>query len=192
MIISTGIRPEDRQQIAALYWQAFGAKLGRVMHPERKALRFVEAVLDPEHAICAHDHGGALLGVAGFKTFEGALVGGTFRDLAIQYGWVGASWRAALLSLLERDTENQRFLMDGIFVDTTARGQGVGTALLKAIIAEGRRRGYAEVRLDVIDTNPRARALYERFGFEAQGTQRLGPLRHLFGFSAATTMTFRV
>jgi ribosomal protein S18 acetylase RimI-like enzyme len=192
MIISTGIRPEDRHQIATLYWQAFGAKLGRVMHPERKALRFVEAVLDPEHAICAHDHGGILLGVAGFKTFEGALVGGTFRDLAIQYGWVGASWRAALLSLLERDTENQRFLMDGIFVDPTARGQGVGTALLKAIIAEGRRRGYAEVRLDVINTNPRARALYERFGFKAQATQNLGPLRHLFGFSAATTMTFRV
>ena len=192
MIISTGIRPDDRLKIAMLYWQAFGPKLGRVMRPEHKALRFVEAVLDPEHAICAHDHGGILLGVAGFKTFEGALVGGTFRDLAIHYDWVGASWRAALLSLLERDTENQRFLMDGIFVDSNARGQGVVTALLKAIITEGRRRGYAEVRLDVIDTNPRARALYERFGFKAQGTQNLGPLRHLFGFSAATTMTYKI
>ncbi len=188
MIISNGIAPADRAQVAALYWEAFGAKLGRVMHPEHKALAFIEQVLDPSHAICAHDADGTLLGVAGFKTFEGALVGGTFRDLAKHYGWIGATWRAVFLSLLERDTENKRFLMDGIFVGADARGQGVGSALLRAIIAEGRRRGFAEVRLDVIDTNPRARALYERMGFVAYDTQQLGPLRHLFGFSAATTM----
>ena len=49
-------------------------------------------------------------------------------------------------------------------------------------------RGYAEVRLDVIDNNPRARTLYERRGFVAGDTQYLGPLKYLFGFSAATTM----
>lgn len=192
MIISNGIAPGDRHQVTALYWQAFGAKLGRIMRPENKALAFIEDVLDSDHAICAHDVNGLLLGVVGFKTFEGALVDGTFRDLAQHYGWVGATWRALLLSLLERDTENNRFLMDGIFVDADARGQGVGSALLRAIIAEGRRRGYAELRLDVIDTNPRARALYERMEFVAQETQKLGPLRHLFGFSAAITMVRKI
>jgi len=78
--------------------------------------------------------------------------------------------------------------MDGIFVAPAARGHGVGTALLDATIAEARTRGYAEVRLDVIDSNPRARALYERVGFVAKDTQQLGPLRHIFGFKSATTM----
>lgn len=192
MILSTGISQANRSTVAALYWEAFGAKLGRVMHPEQKAIRFIENVLDGDHAICAHDTNGVLLGVAGFKTVEGALVGGTFRDLAASYGWIGASWRAVLLSLLERDTDNKRFLMDGIFVDANARGKGVGSALLKAVIAEAQRRGYAQVRLDVIDTNPRARALYERMGFVAQDTQQLGLLRYIFGFSAATTMVFTV
>ncbi|WP_458791508.1 GNAT family N-acetyltransferase [Yoonia sp. MH D7] len=192
MILTNGIAPEDRAKVAALYWEAFGTKLGRVMRPEWKARAFIEQVLDTDHAICAHDTHGTLLGVAGFKTYEGALVDGTLRELAQHYGWVGATWRIALLSLLERDTENKRFLMDGIFVDEAARGKGVGSALLRAIIAEGRRRGYAEVRLDVIDTNPRARALYERMGFVAKDTHSLGPLRHLFGFSAATTMVREV
>ena len=71
-----------------------------------------------------------------------------------------------------------------------ARGQGVGSALLKAIIAEARRRGYHHVRLDVIDTNSRARALYERIGFVASDTHQLGPLRHVFGFRATTTMVY--
>jgi ribosomal protein S18 acetylase RimI-like enzyme len=44
------------------------------------------------------------------------------------------------------------------------------------------------LRLDVIDTNLRARALYERLGFRAVRSESLGPLRHLFGFQTAITM----
>jgi hypothetical protein len=106
MIISKGFALDERSQIAALYWKAFGAKLGRVMAPEGKALAFVERVLDPTHSICARDADWALRGVAGFKTMDGALVGGTFRDLSQTYGIWGAVWRAGLLQLLERDTEN--------------------------------------------------------------------------------------
>lgn len=192
MITSMGVKPDERRQVAELYWEAFGPKLARVMHPEAKALAFIEQVLDPEHAICAHDNDGTLLGVAGFKTYDGALVDGTFEELSEIYGLFGAIWRAGLLTLLERDTENARFLMDGIFVEKSSRDQGVGTTLLKAIVTEARRRKYNEVRLDVIDTNTRARALYERFGFVAHGTQNLGPLRYVFGFKSATTMIYQV
>jgi len=191
VIIEQGFEAHERAQIAAMYWDAFGQKLGRVMGPSPRALRFIERVLDPTHALCARDDGGTLLGVAGFKTFESALVGGTFGDLRRIYGTWGSLWRAGVLTLLERDTENQRFLMDGIFVSDTARGRGVGTALLDAICDEARTRGYAEVRLDVIDTNPRARALYERQGFVAGEVQRLGVLKHVFGFESATTMIRR-
>lgn len=192
MIITKGFPDSDRARIAALYWEAFGAKLGPTMGPAPKALRFFEAVLYPPHAICARDTDGTLLGVAGFKTHQGALVGGSFRDMARVYGWIGASWRVALLSALERDTENVRFLMDGIFVEPEARGRGVGTLLLQAIANEAAQRGYAEVRLDVIDTNDRARALYERRGFRAVKTNSTGLLRHVFGFRSATTMVLRV
>ncbi len=192
MIIRSGIPPYDRAAVTALYWEAFGAKLGRVMRPEAKARAFIETVLDGSHAICAHDEAGQLLGVVGFKTHEGALVGGTFRDLTHIYGVYGAIWRAGLLSLLERDTENERFLIDGIFVAPHARGQGVGTALLQAIMAEAKTRGYAYVRLDVIDTNPRARALYERSGFVVNDTHYLGPLRLVFGFRSSAMMVCAV
>ncbi len=188
MIITTGIPEINRPEAAALYWEAFGEKLGFVLGPKYRALIFITRVLRSDHGICAHDEDGQLLGVAGFKTAQGALVGGEFRDLRKVYGWVGASIRALLLSALERDTENERFLMDGIFVAEEARGQGVGTALLHAVYAEAKVRGYRQVRLDVIDTNPRARALYLHEGFEEVDTRQIGLLRHIFGFNASTTM----
>lgn len=188
MKISVGIPHSDKAEVAALYWEAFGPKLGFSLGPKYQALRFIGDVLRPDHGICAHDDDGRLLGIAGFKTSEAALVGGGFSDLRRVYGWTSAAVRISLLSALERDTENRRFLMDGLFVAPEARGKGVGTALLDAICDEAKRRGYDEVRLDVIDTNTRAKALYKREGFREVKTRSIGWLRIFFGFRAATTM----
>jgi len=188
MHITTGIPASDFDLAADLYWEAFGEKLGVVMGPRDKGIAFIRRVLDPSHAISAVDDDGTLLGIVGFKTKDSALVGGSFADLQATYGGWGAAWRAGLLHFLERDTENTRFLMDGIFVAPAARGKGVGTALLAAIIDEARARGYPAVRLDVIDSNDRAKALYAREGFIVEKVQELGPLRHIFKFRSATTM----
>jgi ribosomal protein S18 acetylase RimI-like enzyme len=188
MKIVTGIPHGNRDEAAALYWEAFGEKLGFVLGPKYRALRFITSVLRADHGICALDAKGRLLGVAGFKTSQGALVGGDFTDLRRVYGWVGAAVRITILAALERDTENERFLMDGLFVAPEARGMGIGTALLEAVYDEAKRRGYAHVRLDVIDTNARAKALYLHEGFKVTQTQNIGPLRHVFGFRSSTTM----
>ena len=81
-------------------------------------------------------------------------------------------------------------LMDGIFVTQNARGMGLGSALLQAIEAEANQKNCRDVRLDVIDNNPRAHELCEREGFVAGKVQMLGPLKHFFGFSSATEMRF--
>ncbi len=183
-----GLPDRLRAEAADLYWDAFGGKLARVMGPKPKAVAFLRKALREDHVISALSERGALLGLVGFKTHAGSFAGGEWADMREVYGRFGALWRAWLLSLLERDVENERFLLDGICVAEGARGQGVGTLLLKAVCDEARTRGHSGVRLDVIATNPRARALYERFGFVAVKTDHLGPLRHVFGFASSTTM----
>jgi len=188
--IAVGLPLNSKSIAARLFWEAFSAKLGRLMRPEKKALRWLEDVIDPAFAFGAVRSDGTLIGVAGFKTHDGAFVSVTLADMARHYGWFGGTWRGLLLSLLGRETAAAQLLMDGIFVAAVARGLGVGSALLSEIKAAAARRDLAEVRLDVIDSNPRARALYERHGFVAGETSHLGPLRHLFGFRSATTMVF--
>jgi len=51
-------------------------------------------------------------------------------------------------------------------------GQGIGSALLGTLIDEARRRGCAEVFLEVREDNPRARGLYLRRGFAEIGVRR--------------------
>lgn len=186
--IEPSIRDAHIGRAIDYFWNAFGAKLDLALRPAHKARAFLRRVIDPSHSISAVGTDGELLGVAGFKTASGAFVGGGLKDLSSVYGVLGGTWRGLLLHALERDCEGGVLLMDGIFVGENARGKGVGSALLKAIVEEARRRGLGAVRLDVIDTNPRARTLYERHGFKPVDEMRLGLLSPLFGFSAATQM----
>lgn len=182
-----GLPDQHRDAAARLYWEAFGGKLGRVMGPKRLALAYLHRVMRADHVIIA-EHAGRLVGLAGFKSPRGAFADGGWDDLRAIYGRFGAIWRLALLAALTREVDNRRFLVDGICVTRDHRGQGIGEALVEALCSEARQRGYAAIRLEVIDTNVRARALYERLGFRTVKRDELGLLRHAFGFSSAATM----
>jgi ribosomal protein S18 acetylase RimI-like enzyme len=80
--------------------------------------------------------------------------------------------------------------MKRLYVRDAARGQGLGQALIAAIIAAAEARGYGEMRLDSLPSMTAAVALYRRFGFAeipaycfnpVAGTlylaRRLGPVR---------------
>lgn len=186
--IYRGLHSSLRPQAARLYWEAFGGKLGRVLGPDERALRFFQRVIRGDLCFAAVDSGGELVGIAGYKTPAGSFAGGSWQDLTEVYGRWGGRWRGSVLWALGREVDNDRFLIDGICVAPARRSRGIGSMLLAALYQEAAERGYGAVRLDVVQNNLRARALYERQGFRAVRTEELGPLRFLFGFASSTVM----
>jgi len=57
----------------------------------------------------------------------------------------------------------------GMALSQAYRGQGIGTALLKALFDELRKQGIPQVSLSVDPNNEAAVKLYRRFGFEVVG-----------------------
>ena len=55
-------------------------------------------------------------------------------------------------------------------VDGPYCGQGIGSALVSALITSARASGLHQLELEVVRENVRARRLYERFGFTVFGT----------------------
>ena len=62
--------------------------------------------------------------------------------------------------------------INNVAVRESLRGRGLGTALLRHVLAEARRLGAKRATLEVRASNTRARQLYERLGFHVAATRR--------------------
>ncbi|MEU6740044.1 GNAT family N-acetyltransferase [Streptosporangium sandarakinum] len=185
--VRRGVPAGAERRAAELYWAAFGRKLGPALNPPGKAVPFIAAHLNADRAICALLDG-RLIGLAGYQHGGRALTGGSACAVLRAYGHLRGLHRLLLLALFERRPAPGQLVMDGIAVDPDMRGRGVGSLLIEEVTAVAAEQGHREIRLDVVDTNPRARALYERRGFTAVRTEHTPYLRGLLGFGAVTTM----
>ena len=59
-----------------------------------------------------------------------------------------------------------------VYVDDTARGQGLGRRLLDALAAESERRGLYKLTSRIFTTNAASRAVHRAAGFEEVGVKR--------------------
>jgi GNAT superfamily N-acetyltransferase len=60
--------------------------------------------------------------------------------------------------------------LEDLFVDESARGKGLGRALVEASCNQARERGCRRIELDVNDRNHQALALYRSLGFEPKSS----------------------
>nr|WP_047044044.1 GNAT family N-acetyltransferase [Vibrio mexicanus] len=176
--------------MAVIYEEAFGPKFQGAISSKNQRISVLGKCFVPEYSFVAFD-GDKPVGIAGFSDGSGSLTGGIgAKGLIKELGLSRGLWACLVFSLFERKPESGELVMDGIVVDSSARGLGVGSRLLDKIINYAQDKGFKSVRLDVIDSNPRARKLYESKGFVATKTDSFEYLKWLVGFSSATTMHF--
>ena len=61
--ISAGFTDAERSEVARLYWQAFSAKLGKILGPDARTFALFTQIISPEFALIAHHPVGAAIGV---------------------------------------------------------------------------------------------------------------------------------
>lgn len=185
--IALGFESHHRRAAAQLYWDAFGLKLEHAIGPRSSGIPLIERTLEPARAVAAFQ-GDILVGLAGFTLDGRALTDITARDIIREFGLFGSMRRIAWAALLERHPQPDELLMDGIVVRADRRGRGIGTQLLLRMFDLAREHGKRVVRLDVVDTNPAARHLYDKMGFVERETRRVPFLRRVLGVAAVTSM----
>lgn len=186
--IQHGIPETMRPDAVALYEDAFGPKFAVAIPRESDRIDLLSESLNLDFVFGAFSSG-QLVGLAGYKTETGSFTDRmTYQTINKTVGMVRGTWAALVFSLYERSMKSGELLMDGIVVKQSARGRGIGTQLLDAIASFAKQEGFQSIRLDVIDTNPDARRMYERNSFTATKTEHFGYLRWLLGFGASTML----
>lgn len=182
----------NKRQVSKLYENAFGAKFSAAIKNKQQRIQMLAKSFVPEFSFVAQIDD-QIIGLAGFQTPEGSLTGGmTLKGLLSELGIIRGIWAALVFSLFERKAKPEELVMDGIVVDENHRSQGVGGLLLDSILEYAKANDFETVRLDVIDSNPRAKKLYENKGFVATETDYFPYLKWLIGFSGSTTMAYKM
>jgi len=193
VVIEHGLPDGLRDQAVVLFEDAFGEKMRMSVRDRDARMAFMARVYQADHVIIAR-RDDQLLGMAGLRSngppYGRGLVDVSWdprphRDLL---GWAGAMWAVWGLRLSDRTPKGDEIYLDGIAVLAGVRGRGIGTRLLAEVTDIARRHGKSFVRLDVVDTNPRAQALYERVGYRVTKVQSFRWQQRWVGFGAMITM----
>ena len=171
-----------------LYYTGLEVKLGPVFGPLASALDVLPGSIHSTRCLTALSEG-RLAGILGIHDQRGSFLEPSYGRMVRHYGQISGTFRTMLLMLLDHKVPPGDLYLDGIVVDPSLRGQGIGSALLAAFEHLARENGFTTVSLEVIDTNPRARNLYERLGYRQIATNTLGPFSRLFGFRTTWRMT---
>jgi GNAT superfamily N-acetyltransferase len=185
--IRIGLPEHYRRQAAALCYEAFRTKFEPILGAVEHGVAILERGLEPELIATAlvHDR---LVGLVGLEYDERYFFNPKIVTFAREFGWLSGLLRCIIFSPFARHRRAGDLTVGAFAVDAPMRGKGIGTRLMEAVFDWARGRGFHSLSLEVVDTNPAARRLYERLGFAPIKTQQLPyPFRRL-GFSAVTTM----
>jgi ribosomal protein S18 acetylase RimI-like enzyme len=171
-----------------LYYDALKEKLVPVFGPRGNGIAFLSGCLNREKCLVAFAKE-ELVGILGLQDEKGGFLQPSLSKIIKRFGLVSGLYRFGLLVLLEHKIEPGELYLDGVAVLDTQRKKGIGSRLISEFEKIGREKGYDRVTLEVIDTNPRAKALYERLGYKTVRTHAVWPFTRVFGFSSADVMT---
>ncbi len=181
VIINEGLPDKLKSPAAELFLEALSEKFIPILGKKDKAKKLIELSIEPGNCFYAEEDG-KLLGLLAFQTKEGSFLNPSLKELIQLYGIYKAIFKAIGLSMLQHKTKNKELYIEAIAVTEFARGKGIGTKLIEALTEFAHNQGYKYLTLQVIDTNPRAKELYEKLGFSVIKNSKIWPFNKLIGW----------
>jgi len=164
--------------------------------PEGPRLQYLEAMAVAEPPSFAHfggfliaEHDGRPVGglsgydaaTKGMETFLGALTGILMaHEWSIEHQQL-LSVRVAPVTLCMPESPPGVWVVEWVATVPKARGRGVANALLREILARGRKAGYTKSQISYLIGNTPAQTAYERVGFTTVDEKRHPDFEAAFG-----------
>ncbi|MDG6222185.1 MAG: GNAT family N-acetyltransferase [Candidatus Bathyarchaeota archaeon] len=184
-----GVTENQQAKVANIFYDAFGAKFNKFYGNKPKVINFLSKSLRNDRTVVALKNG-KLVGFAGLEHDKKSFIGPCFKQTSHVFDL--ATFVAVFVAkffVLAKKTKPKELHLESLAVSKTERGKWVGSKLLQFVLNYARSKGFSQIKLEVVDTNPRARQLYERFGFKEVEVHKVPyPFSFLLGFKSVTEM----
>ena len=190
--IENGTKPEFsdlfKLRVVDIYFQAFGQKITSLIKQESKAREIIKKSINYDMAFYALDKNKNLLGFLGFQTTEIGFIEFEFSYFKEIFKPIPAFLKWMILRVFRPRVRVNEIRIDSIAVDASQRGNNIGTLLIERFFSFAKLNDFERTYLEVVDTNPRAKKLYERLGFKTKKTVNFYFFTRSAGFSAEDIM----
>lgn len=182
----TSLNGKELKEIAEIVYDAFERKFAAITQKQDKDewIGLLHEALSFKHGILYKEEQ-QILGVA-LLTSEGTKSFVPLMKLIKLFGLV----RGLILNFIVNSPvkSSTTLKIDLLGVSPEARGKGVGSHLIEATFDLAKEKGYGITELEVVDTNPKAKKLYERSGFKTVKTVSMHGFTNRAGFNAYDVM----
>jgi len=189
--IADNINENQRIRAIEILYYAFEQKIRALIKSREKALAIYDMALRNRHVFYAFLDGN-VAGLIGLQYGNENFLEFKYRDLRKYFNPLQSYFIYIIYKLTSPKIKNDVLRIDSIAVDKSFRSLGIGTQLINKVFEFARTKGFKEVVLEVINTNPRAKALYERIGFKKTKIVRYYFLTRSAGFSSEYIMSHKL
>lgn len=167
--ITSKLNPQQQEQVANLFYEAFPLKVKYLWFyakTREQAVELLSQSIQFEQGIYAIRNE-EVVGFLGYNIGKKAFTPANYNAFRNVYSPFIAIWRFLFYTFYLRfHLYNENILhIDPIAVSVKARGNGIGKLLLNKVEQLAKDMQITKINLEVVDTNPSAQKLYERFGY---------------------------
>ena len=182
MKILANLPDSFRASAVELFLDSLGEKIIPAMGKRGRAEALLAKALNGQACFLAVE-GSRLLGMIGLNTSQSLFVQAGLMDFVRNAGFFRSLWTLPILGAMEHASAADELYIEMIAVSPEARGKGVGRALMQEAEQRCRKLGKNRLTLQVVDTNPRAKKLYEEMGFRTIKTYSVQPWGRIVGWT---------
>ena len=190
--IQFGVPNNQRVTAATIFYESFQDKFGRVFGDRRKATQLLSRIIREDRILVALNDG-QVVGFAGLHYQGKNFLECKFTEVARIYGLTAVRVMIYFLIAVLNELQPNQLHLEVLAVREHHRSKGIGTILLRSTIDFAQHKGFSQIQLEVVNTNPLAAKLYERIGFKKVKDRKIPyPFNILTGFNTITEMHYNL
>ena len=190
--ILKGLPPSLTEEALKIYYDAFCKKINPLVGNKEKAIPFIKKTTDFNACFYAVMQD-KVLGLAGIQDKDNNFTRSIrFNKLLKEFNLFRALLIKYIYGFKTSKVDNGVIRIDSIAVAIKTRGMGIGTALNNEVFRYALDKGLDSVKLEVVNTNPKAKKLYDKLGFKVIKEVKYGFITKRAGFTSEFIMSRKV
>lgn len=190
--IQFGIPKNQQLIIANIFYENFQDKFKIFLGNKKKAIPLIASTLEDDRIIVAIKNG-KVIGFAGLQYHKKSFSIPSLTQIVKIYGFMTIrTFPFFVISSFNKPKSFQLHL-ESLAVTGKEQGKGIGTQLLNATINHAKAKSFSQIKLEVIQTNQKAKKLYKKIGFKSTKIIKIPyPFSYIIGFSSFEEMLFNL